>query len=474
MMMTSPVGACSGSMQDVTIVGRRLLDLERLAGDQAARLGELSALHGALREEHEGLCGCIFAAGLVPPAALQARLSARRRPSNAGTTVLRETMAVPVQPQQWQNSTPVQAAHVPQVPGGSHPNSARRGPSRSVPLQGKGVTVVRTSHSLSEASPRGGDQQVMPAASAPTTSTGAAETVPAVPEGVQHLRTPGLYVVGGHASGCTLAAAERLDPETGRWEALPDMPTPRHGCASAAVIGILYVFGGANDSGLPLATAERYDPMVGCWERLPPLPTARHGSACAVASGVLYVLGGYDGEGVLAVAERFDPAANRWEILPPMPSSRGRCAAAAAEGLVFVAGGTDDDGRELSLAEQFDPMNRQWLALPPMPTPRCGCSAAVVAGSFFVVGGRCGSEKLNTVELYNLSSNAWECITPMPTPRDGCAAASLAGLLYVFGGRGVGQTLQSVERYNPAEGAWEGLTPMPKARCGLAAATADR
>ncbi|CAE8720001.1 unnamed protein product [Polarella glacialis] len=292
--------------------------------------------------------------------------------------------------------------------------------------------------------------------------------------GTAQASTPGLYVCGGHASGVTLDGVERLNPGSGRWEVLPPMPTPRHGCAAASVIGILYVFGGANDSGLPLDTAERFDPLVRCWDVLPPVPTARHGAACAAVAGILYVIGGYDGEGVLAATERFDPASKRWETLPPMPTPRGRCAAAALDGLIFVAGGTDDDAKELDSLERLDPSSWSWQALPSMPTPRCGCAVAAMRGSLYVLGGRGGSEKLSAVERYDLATGCWESVTAMPTARDGCAAASSGEAIYVFGGRGIGQTLPVAECYDPRTGLWEQLPPMPHARCGCSAAAADR
>lgn len=398
---------------------RRLVDLERLNSEQAARL-----------EEFEALRECIYAAGLVTPALVQAQMAAsRRRPSSNGSL---------------------------SGPGFGSLSSGRgagaqlrRSPSRSDSFAGGSMLHM------------GGDMD------------GMQRPMP-MPQ------PPGVYIVGGHASGNTLAGAERFDPETNRWDALPVMPTPRHGCAAASVAGILYVFGGANDGGLPLSTAERYDPLLGRWERLPLVPTARHGSACASAAGVLYVVGGYDGEGVLATTERFDPVAGRWEALPSMPTARGRCAAASVDGMVYAVGGTDGgQGQELASVERLDPCTLQWERLEPMPTPRCGCAAVALAGALFVVGGRCNNEKLEVVKLsvmerFDPARGFWETVAPMFTPRDGLAAAAASDQLYVFGGRGVGQTLPTVERYSPHTGQWEALPGMPKARCGCAAAAAAR
>lgn len=423
---------------------QRLESLERLLADQTATLqrrldvlervtAEHAALVGQASTQHNVLCESICASNLISAAVLHERGAWLPNGSPAG---------------QPNEPATRQSAH-----GAGMVMAGRNLPPPGV---GRRSEEIRDDF-----------------ASLPLT-----EEIMALPPALPN--ASGLYVCGGHASGITLGGVDRLNPEIGRWETLPAMPTPRHGCAAAAVIGILYVFGGANDTGLPLATAERFDPLLGRWEKLTALPTARHGSACAAVAGLLYVVGGYDGEGVLSTTERFDPAAGRWEVLPLMPTARGRCAAASLEGLVYAVGGATDDGREVSVVECFNPGSCRWTSLEPMPTARCGCSAVAVNGSLFVVGGRNeaggrnGTKKLATAERLDLALGKWEVVAPMPTARDGCAAASIADVIYVFGGRGVGQTLPAVERYDPRTGRWEQLPAMPQARCGCAAASAER
>ena len=321
--------------QDVEL-RRRLESLERLSFEQAAQLQKVNVRYSSLQQEHAMLVEQMGAAGplqhpsVTPPNSGRqsgARVAVRMEPTAGAApgaalanvrSTLRQSPAVA-------GVVPIPIVH--KDPAG-HAAAASRGAS-------PGVSAVST-------------------AAPPQTPRVAAQSA-------------GIYVVGGHASGVTLAAVDRLNP-SGQWEQLPPMPTPRHGCAAASVIGILYVFGGANDGGMPLGTAERFDPLLGRWERLPPAPTARHGSACAAAAGKLFCVGGYDGEGVLSVAERFDPVAGSWERLPPMPTARGRCMAAALEGLIYVAGGTDDGGQELTSFECIDAAFCKWRA-PAPPTP---------------------------------------------------------------------------------------------------------
>jgi len=434
------------------LLRRRLAGLERAATDQTNRVESVAARQKVLYEEYEVLRDSLCNSGVLEPASLQ-----RTAP----------------QPGAVQHGTPYQSPPplaLNEINDGSNQGALRSSLRRS-PSRGEGSLTGPGGYSRGTTPPHRGPVSVSPPPQSrrPSFAGGPLSNL-ASANNTSSVRAPGVYVCGGHASGVTLAGVDRFDPSLGRWEMLPSMPTPRHGCAATSVIGILYVFGGANDSGLPLATAERFDPLVGQWEQLPAMPTARHGCACASAAGMLYALGGYDGEGVLGATERFDPAAGSWEVLLPMPTARGRCAAVAAAGLVYAIGGADDAGREVVAFERYDSIANRWEALAPMPTARCGCAATSIGNHIFVVGGRGNGEKLAGLECFDINSGRWEFLTAMPTARDGCAATATAGLIYVFGGRGVGQTLTSVERYDPGSCKWEPLQPMPKARCGCAAA----
>ncbi|MCZ6722209.1 MAG: kelch repeat-containing protein, partial [Proteobacteria bacterium] len=60
-----------------------------------------------------------------------------------------------------------------------------------------------------------------------------------------------IYVIGGESlqSAHTFEQNEVLDPATGRWEPAADLPTPRHGVASATFGCRIAVIGGARASG---------------------------------------------------------------------------------------------------------------------------------------------------------------------------------------------------------------------------------
>merc|ERR1712032_517965 len=101
----------------------------------------------------------------------------------------------------------------------------------------------------------------------------------------------------------------------------------------------VYVFGGKDDASPALATVEQLSLDTREWQALPSMPTPRYGCAAAALAGWLYVVGGHDGKNTLAVAERFDIVAGTWEILEPMSTARSRCSAATAQGMLYVVGG---------------------------------------------------------------------------------------------------------------------------------------
>jgi N-acetylneuraminic acid mutarotase len=102
-----------------------------------------------------------------------------------------------------------------------------------------------------------------------------------------------VYVVGGRVGGLggNLAAAEALDPASGRWSALADLPTARGGLAATATAGGQVVaVGGEATATFP--EAEALDVASGRWRSLPPLPTPRHGLGVVAVGDTVYVLAG--------------------------------------------------------------------------------------------------------------------------------------------------------------------------------------
>lgn len=116
-----------------------------------------------------------------------------------------------------------------------------------------------------------------------------------------------LYTVGGRflAADKNSAAVERFDPESGQWEKLIDMPTPRGSYGATFIDGRIVAVGGEEPTQV-LPTVEMYDISTGKWSTLTPLSTPRHGEVVAAVNSAVYVIGGADRpshEGPIATVE---------------------------------------------------------------------------------------------------------------------------------------------------------------------------
>lgn len=106
-----------------------------------------------------------------------------------------------------------------------------------------------------------------------------------------------------------VAATDRYDPVSG-WTSGAPIPTPRGGVAAAVLNGRLHVVGGEGNPDDPdgvFATHEAYDPASDSWEALPDIPAPRHGMGAAVVDGVLWVPGGapVDGFGAYEINQGY-------------------------------------------------------------------------------------------------------------------------------------------------------------------------
>ena len=342
-----------------------------------------------------------------------------------------------------------------------------------------------------------------------------------------------VYVVGGRrmSSDKNVAALERYDPASDRWERLPDMPTARGGLGAALVDGHLMAVGGESATGV-FGVVESYSVANKSWSRGPSMRTPRHGMAVAAIGRSLYALGGAPKPGhasAVATAEAVSlvsgrRASSKWRPLPPMPTARQNMAGAVLDGTIWVAGGLGADSRGSRRVEGYDPVvsgwksapdlpvrlhhemvvpykdelvaiggwipkgsdpsaitsNRvfalrdgKWVGLPSLNEPRAAGAAAVVGDRIVVTGGQADERLLDTTEVFD--GKKWSAGANIPTPREHVAAASDGHFVYVVGGRRMSsdKNVAALERYDPASDRWERLPDMPTARGGLGAALVD-
>jgi serine/threonine protein kinase/N-acetylneuraminic acid mutarotase len=119
-----------------------------------------------------------------------------------------------------------------------------------------------------------------------------------------------VYTVGGRVLSAdeNSAAFERFDPESGEWDRLVDMPTPRGSYGAAFIDGRIVAVGGEEPTRV-LATVEMYDISNQKWTTQAPIGTPRHGQVVAAVDSALYCIGGADRpshEGPIATVEALD------------------------------------------------------------------------------------------------------------------------------------------------------------------------
>ncbi|MBX3228634.1 MAG: kelch repeat-containing protein [Labilithrix sp.] len=96
-----------------------------------------------------------------------------------------------------------------------------------------------------------------------------------------------------------------FDPATGAWTSRTPMPTSRAGSSIALAGDRIVVLGGEGNPAVPsgvFAEVEAYSIAADRWEALPAMPTPRHGTGAATIDGVVYVPGGGTRQGFGATA----------------------------------------------------------------------------------------------------------------------------------------------------------------------------
>lgn len=235
------------------------------------------------------------------------------------------------------------------------------------------------------------------------------------------------------------------------WRATQPLPARRQGIAAAADARYLYAFGGYQTSYLPGAQSgfhslavNRLDPATGAWSTIAQMPTGLSYARAARIGGRIYIPGGQsnavNGAGCLDGSHLvFDIATRRFSRARTYPGGDNptqvlydyAVAADARRGAYYMAGGRYDptpcdfggrsDQQATGVVRSFSPRTGAWTQLPPMPTPRHGPVAQVAAGWLYVIGGFQGSRALASVEAYDPVARVWYRASDLPVPVYGAA-----------------------------------------------------
>lgn len=131
--------------------------------------------------------------------------------------------------------------------------------------------------------------------------TGRWRTGPDLPIAAEHVAGVAaggaFYVLGGRRAygGGVYASAFRYRPGSGRWERLADMRRGRAGFGAAEACGDVVALGGEDPGSSPAGTipeVERYEPDQDRWQALPDMPTPRHGLGVASVDDRILALEG--------------------------------------------------------------------------------------------------------------------------------------------------------------------------------------
>lgn len=257
-----------------------------------------------------------------------------------------------------------------------------------------------------------------------------------------------VLLLGGQGPrGVSQSLVHAYDPRRRRYESLPPMPARVDHALVAADGENLYVVGGYRD-GNPLADAWRYHASTGRWQALPRMPTARGGLAGGIVAGRLVAAGGagrsFPDENVVPfdTVEVLDLQTLRWRSAPPLPDARHHAASAVLDGEVHVIGGRRPHDFDRADVHRYDPRSQRWAAAPPLPLGVSGAAAASTGDAIVVTGG--GDPTLweskgkgwTTPATWRLRAGAtrWDRLPDTRVPHHQGAAAAVGGRVYVFEG----------------------------------------
>lgn len=180
------------------------------------------------------------------------------------------------------------------------------------------------------------------------------------------LHTDGwIYLVGGivdgHYSG-TQNWFDRINPNTGEWQILPDAPNKRDHAPCAITDNKLYFFGGRetgrhNGTDLEIlfshtiGDVDVYDFETGTWsvhEEQLPIETAA-GGVGVINNKIHYVGGESERPTAFADMQIFDPSANSWSLGAPLNRGRHGTNCCVFDNKLWIAAGSGNRGGEPEL-----------------------------------------------------------------------------------------------------------------------------
>ena len=263
------------------------------------------------------------------------------------------------------------------------------------------------------------------------------------------------WLGAGLLAGCTAGPARgEASAAPSGWRAGPSLPFPVQEIYPGLHKGRIHLAGGfvaenGEISG-PTAAHHALDPQTGLWQKLADLPAPRHHPQLVSLRGTLYCIGGFESgpDGawqMMRTAWQYDESADAWSDAPALPVPNGESVAGVIAGTLYLAGGRQpksalnsdwNDHADTGTLLAFD--GTGWETLAPMPTPRNSACCGVIDGRLHVVAGRTvGGGNTPVHEVYDPGTDRWETLSPMPKGQGGLASGVVGEKLYTFGGEWV-------------------------------------
>ncbi|MFN8486601.1 MAG: S8 family serine peptidase [Caldilineaceae bacterium] len=296
-----------------------------------------------------------------------------------------------------------------------------------------------------------------------------AATIPATARtGAQDKLTVAATLVENPAAGQTVTLTTAA---FAAWRSEPPLLTSRFALGAAALpdTASIYVMGGIQRDYTGdyynytfLAANERYDACTQRWEKRAPLPVALSDFGAAELNGKVYIVGGLaqqvdSGFATYVATDQvyaYDPANNRWSPVAALPAPYINMAVAAANGKLYAFGGSNA-GFTSDKTYVYDPGQNRWQAKSVLPHgANAFLAAATLGGKIYLLSGG-GLHTL--LDIYDPGADTWTQATGLDETNAVNAlglAASPDGFLYATGVGDGGSNATLVERYDPQADRW--------------------
>ncbi|CAI5445425.1 unnamed protein product [Caenorhabditis angaria] len=200
---------------------------------------------------------------------------------------------------------------------------------------------------------------------------------------------------------------------------------------------------------------------------IPTIKRAYHGNE--IVDDKLIIFGGFGGNSHYQTTLLFDLKKKDWKWGKNMHDCR--CYVSSVQfkdsqgsTSIFACGGMNGTNR-LNTVERYDVEKDMWTECSSMAFHRSDGANTLIGGKVMSVGGFDGRNFHSNAELYDPNTNQWQMLgRGMRTRRTGCSAVTIMDqVCLVVGGFNGSKRLDSAEMYDLREGIWH---PMPLMHCG--------